>query len=101
MSLESIVSVVATDSFLWARQLPDLEPDRWLVFCCPPYRFYRERIDDMLNLIHAVVSCAAAGSIVVVESDQGLDRGRLPQPEAWDVRSYPPASIAIYRATIA
>jgi len=33
----------------------------------------------------------------VVEADGRFDTGRLPEAEAWDVRSYPPAVVAVYR----
>ncbi len=97
LSIEGQATVIAADTFIWARQLPDLGPTPWLVLCSPPYSFYEERIEDMIGLIRTFLDRAPAGSILVVEADHRLDVGRLPRPESWDVRSYPPAVIAIHR----
>jgi 16S rRNA (guanine966-N2)-methyltransferase len=69
----------------------------WLVFCSPPYEFYVGRLDEMLALLGTILAAAPAGSVLVVEADERFDFGRLPMPEAWDVRSYPPAYVGILR----
>jgi 16S rRNA (guanine(966)-N(2))-methyltransferase RsmD len=86
--------VVAADAFIWARRLPDGAPP-WVVFCSPPYDFYVERAEEMLQLIDRIVRSAPPESAVVVESDERFDVGRLPAADCWDVRCYRPASIAI------
>ena len=89
--------VVTTDAFDWVRRMPDLGPAAWLVFCSPPYDFYVERLDEMLDLIGRLVAGAPGGSILVVEADQRFDFGRLPTPQDWNVRRYLPAFIGILR----
>ncbi len=69
----------------------------WLVFFSPPYAFYIERQAEMLALIGGLVERAPAGSVFVVESDARFDNDLLPGELAWDVRSYPPAVVAIGR----
>ena len=99
LSVDEAAHVVTTDAFDWVRRMPDLGPAAWLVFCCPPYDFYVERVDEMLKLIERLVAGAPGGSILVVEADQRFDFGRLPSPQDWDVRRYLPAFIGILRLT--
>ena len=94
---EETVQVVTANVFRWAVQRPDLGAAPWVVFCSPPYDFYTERTDDMLALIGSLLRAAPAETIFAVESDRRLDFGRLPDADAWDVRSYPPAMVGIYR----
>jgi 16S rRNA (guanine966-N2)-methyltransferase len=97
LGLTQEVEVVPADTFIWARkQLP--AGDRpWLVFCSPPYAFYIDRQDDMLGLIQRFTNQAAAGSILVVEADERFNFLELPQADDWNVRSYPPAVVGLYR----
>ncbi len=97
LSIEAKTTVIAADTFIWAQQLPDLGPAPWLVLCSPPYSFYEERFSDMLGLIQTFLDRSPPDSILVVESDHRLDVECLPQPELWDIRSYPPAVIAVYQ----
>ncbi len=86
---------------------PDLHPSLtphpsplslpWLVFCSPPYAFYVERQEEMLELIGGLLQAAPAESIFVVEADDRFDFQTLPEPSAWNVRSYPPAVVGIRR----
>jgi 16S rRNA (guanine966-N2)-methyltransferase len=78
---------------------PDLPTcdNPWVVFCSPPYDFYVERIGEILELIAGLTEAAPAGSVFVVEADARFDFGRLLDPQAWDVRSYPPAVVGIFR----
>ena len=83
--------------FLWTPG-PTLDQSLpWLVFCSPPYAFYVERQAEMLALIGGLVERSPAGSVFVVESDARFDNGLLPAALEWDVRSYPPAVVAIGR----
>jgi hypothetical protein len=75
----------------------DSSPRPWLVFCSPPYAFYVERNEDMLELLGGLLRAAPAESIFVVEADDRFDFQTLPEPTTWDVRSYPPAVVGIRR----
>ena len=84
---------------------PTAQPQPWLVFCSPPYAFYHERQQEMLDLIHRIKTAAPPGSILVIETDDKFDIEILrthsaadPQPGTWDIRAYPPAVIAIWRS---
>ena len=125
LGVQSITDLRTTSAFLWARrdmtmaagsargiaesdtapgshQLPGTIP--WLVFCSPPYGFYVDRQDDMLELITAVAGRAPAGSLAVVEADERFDFSLLPggpvgekRTDRWQVRSYPPAVVGVWR----
>jgi 16S rRNA (guanine966-N2)-methyltransferase len=101
LAVEAETAVIAADTFIWARQQPELGSDPWLVLCSPPYRFYQERFDDMLELIQTFFDRSPRESILVVESDDRLDVRLLPEYESWDVRDYPPARIALHRNSVA
>lgn len=78
---------------LWQHRMGEIP---WLVFSSPPYAFYEERRDQMLQLLGGLLEAAPEASIFVVESDKRFDFRLLPDPESWDVRSYPPTVIGIY-----
>jgi 16S rRNA (guanine966-N2)-methyltransferase len=71
----------------------------WAVFSSPPYDFYVERADEMLDLLTGLIQAAPAESVFVVEADGRFEFGRLPEGPQWDVRSYPPAVVGIFRKT--
>jgi 16S rRNA (guanine966-N2)-methyltransferase len=77
--------------------LPTVFDKPWAVFCSPPYDFYVERVDEMLELIAGLIQAAPGGSIFVVEADARFDFARLGDPQTWNVRSYPPAVVGIFR----
>ena len=100
------VTVRITSAFLWSkRDLPSASPTAppaelpWLVFCSPPYAFFVERVDEMLELIQRIGEHAPPASTLVIESDQRFDFQRLigDNNSAWDVREYPPAVVGIWR----
>lgn len=100
-------TLVITSAFLWVKRdlakLQSLMPGvPWLVFCSPPYDFFVDRRSEMLELIECLQTRAVAGSVIVVEADDRFDMASLPDSSAadfrWDVRSYPPAVIGIWRA---
>jgi 16S rRNA (guanine966-N2)-methyltransferase len=89
--------VFAANTFLWFARHPDLGPDPWVLFCSPPYDFYVERPSEMLQLIGQTMRDSPSGSLLVVEADERFDFAQLPSPEEWDIRTYPPAVVGIYR----
>jgi 16S rRNA (guanine966-N2)-methyltransferase len=109
LAVDDRATLVVTSAFLWGkRDLPALASateDPWLVFCSPPYAFYNERQDEMLDLIRRVQELAPADSILVVEAEEpfNFDVIRNAQSTAgnagdWDVRAYHPAVVGIWQA---
>lgn len=121
LGAQRLVQVVTADAFHWFRAIQagrsplprsrpgdttqecdlargpgPLGPEPWLVFCSPPYDLFVERAERMLELIAGLVHAAPADSVLVVESDRRFEFCRLPNPEQWDVRAYPPAIVGIY-----
>lgn len=109
LGVEGQSELLMTSAFLWGkRDLPQPESLPrdlpWLVFCSPPYAFFVEREDEMLGLITAILEHCPAGSILLVEADERFDFERLPggtrqekRGPGWDVRTYPPAVVGVWR----
>ncbi len=84
---------------LLAKELP------WIVFISPPYAFFIDREEQMLDLISAIMEHSPAGSLIVVEADERFDFSKLPgdhkqhrRDDGWDVREYPPAVVGVWRS---
>ncbi len=92
---ESQCTVITADAFRWVAENPQVGSEPWLVFCCPPYDFFVERREDMLELIERMWKACPVGSAIVVESDDRFDHALLPDPEEWDSRRYAPAVVGI------
>jgi 16S rRNA (guanine966-N2)-methyltransferase len=87
--------IIGADVFRWSLQQANLPVTPWLVFCCPPYRLFTERRDDLTAMLHRLLQWAPPESTLVVESDQSFDTGQLPQADHWRIRDYAPARIAL------
>jgi 16S rRNA (guanine966-N2)-methyltransferase len=125
LGLVDRTELLTTSAFLWGkRDLPKWKEESgkakvggsspfpfphspltpWLVFCSPPYAFYHERHFEMLELIVAILEHMPPESIMVVEADEAFDFNVLPgdvaenrRDEGWQIRSYPPAVVGIWR----
>jgi len=93
------VEVIQSDTFFWVNEFLQSGFDQtpWAVFCCPPYAFYLERQEQMLKMLENLFNAAPPGSLFAVESDVRFSMKKLPQAEAWKVRQYSPAQIAVWR----
>jgi 16S rRNA (guanine966-N2)-methyltransferase len=128
LGVENETTLLVTSAFLWAKRdlakgeggrgkgregmgpSPSPHPPSalaWLVFCSPPYAFFVERQAEMLELIGAVMQHAPVESIVVVEADERFDFSLLPTAAGddalsndWDVRTYPPAVVGVWRKRV-
>ncbi len=97
LGVEPQTEIVTGNVFIWAKRRGDLGNAAWLVFCSPPYDFYVSRSGEMLELLGGLIQAAPEKSIFIVEADDRFDFALLPDSEAWDIRSYPPAVIGVYR----
>lgn len=89
--------IVAADAFWWAKMTTHNLTLPWTVFCSPPYRFYHDQTEQILELIRWFTRHAPPGSNFVVESDTEFNPALLPQAERWTVRDHPPARLAVCR----
>jgi len=96
LGVQDRTELIPGNVFLTALWQHRLSTTPWLVFSSPPYAFYEERRDQMLQLLGGLLEAAPDASLFVVESDDRFDFGLLPDRDSWDVRSYPPAVIGIY-----
>jgi 16S rRNA (guanine966-N2)-methyltransferase len=99
LGVGDLCTVVPGNVFLWFRRCPELGSAPWIVFCSPPYDLYVERCEEMLTLIGGLMDAAPPGSALMVEADARFDFGLLPAPDAWDVRTYPPAVVGMHWVT--
>ena len=96
LGVENRTELFVTSAFVWAKRDLLLPIDPWLVFCSPPYRYYTDREADMLGIIERLMQKAPPASTLVVEASAHAALERLPTPNEWDVRTYPPATLAIW-----
>lgn len=108
--------LLVTSAFVWGTR--DLEKGAWasgdpsspqatlpwLMFVSPPYAFFVERQEEMLTLIGSLLQKAPAGSMMLIEADERFDFKLLPghvkehrSEEGWDVRTYNPAVVGVWR----
>jgi 16S rRNA (guanine966-N2)-methyltransferase len=92
-------AVVFGDALGWSAAYRSPDGTSLTVFCSPPYDFYVERRQQMLELVARWGAISPVGSQIVVEADERFDFGGLIEPDKWDVRSYPPAVVGIYERT--
>lgn len=98
LGCSDLAEVVASDTFFWAQtSLPAGGEVPWLVLCSPPWSLFAERGEDLVALVERCISAAPAGSVIVVEADTDFDSARLPRPDQWRVRDYPPARLCTLR----
>jgi 16S rRNA (guanine966-N2)-methyltransferase len=73
---------------------------RWLVFCSPPYDFYKSQLAEMTGMLTTLYTAAPVNSAFVVEAETSFDFDLLQFPDAdARFRAYPPAKIGVYRKT--
>lgn len=99
LGAEDRATVVGGDTFYWAKKALPTGAEPLLVFVSPPYEFYQSRQAEMLQLIGDLLERSPAGSTFVVEADERFDMRLLPQADQWQVRTYPPAVVALCRKT--
>lgn len=96
------IDLITTDVFFFGRitdniksRIPTDLP--WLVFCSPPYDFYIDREEEMMQLIRNFRQCAPKNSLFVIEADARFNFDLLEvliSPKKR--RSYPPAEVALF-----
>jgi len=101
-------TVIGGDAFEHAESLLKGIDDAVVAFISPPWDYFSERAEPLQRLVNSVFAhderrqteiASEAGpecDIVAVESEVGRDISWLPHYEAWDVRTYAPAALAIY-----
>ncbi|QDU93564.1 RsmD family RNA methyltransferase [Lignipirellula cremea] len=89
--------VIRNDAFYWTKHELDMPPEPWAIFCSPPYSLYVSQLESMVALLTGLLEVAPPDSLCVVEADERFDMTLLPHPEEWNIRTYRPAEVALYR----
>ena len=97
LGVEDRAELVVASAFAWFDRGPDLPATAWLVFCAPPYAFYVDRHDQMIALVAHLIDAAPPASLLVVEADRRFSCPDLPQPDAWDVRTYAATTLGVFQ----
>ena len=79
--------IARADVYRWIeRWAPPAEPV--IVFLSPPFADYGRRLDEMLTLAGELQAKVHPGSVVVLQSERGVDLSGLPDRANWEERSY-------------
>jgi 16S rRNA (guanine966-N2)-methyltransferase len=79
--------IARADVYRWIeRWAPPAEPV--VVFLSPPFADYGRRLDEMLKLMGEIQTKVHPGSVVVLQSERGVDLNGLPDRAHWEERSY-------------
>lgn len=79
--------LIRTDAYRWAGQWQPLqEPVN--VFISPPFADFEHRQAELLTLIAIVKQKAAAGSVIVVQTERKLGQKPWPELADWEERRY-------------
>ena len=95
LGLEANTQVIGADVFRWSQDASNLPDAPWLIFCCPPYRLFEDRQEDLISMLERLLEWAQPDSSLVVESDRNFDQALLPDPDRWRTRDYAPARVAV------
>ncbi len=90
-------TILPANTLLFSKRWPQFPDIAWVVFCSPPYDFYIEHADEMHSLVNGLIDRAPPASVVCVEADERFNFAQLPHADEWDVRTYPPAVVGIWR----
>ena len=96
LDLNDVCELCCANVFLWSRKgIASLPNKRWLIFCCPPYSFFTEKLDELIELLHGLAKSAPPGSLLVVEAEVPFDFADLKLTGEWKTRTYRPAEVGI------
>jgi 16S rRNA (guanine966-N2)-methyltransferase len=82
------VQVLRADVYRWAERWIPPTKDAVNVFLSPPFPDLNEKPDAFLALVRTLVEKAPDDSVVTIQAEEGFPAGKLPDPDAWDVRTY-------------
>lgn len=100
LQMQDRVRIVAGDAFHWGKRPEELIPAEarefpWVIFCCPPYAYFTERLPAIRELLEVLREKAPVGSQLVVEAEEPFDFETLWEGN-WRVRNYMPAIVGIH-----
>ncbi len=90
------VQVLKADVYRWAERWvpPGQEPVN--LFLSPPFLDLSEKADEFLGVVRLLLDKAPDGSVLSIQAEDRFPVQRLPDPAAWDVRTYGRNMLLIY-----
>jgi 16S rRNA (guanine(966)-N(2))-methyltransferase RsmD len=85
--LTGSAELLRTDAYHWAAHwTAPAEPVN--IFISPPFADFEHRLDNLLTLVGELQRKVAPGSVLVLQSERGVELGELPLAEQWELRRY-------------
>src|SRR4051794_12863467 len=90
------VQVLRADVYRWAERWipPGKEPVN--LFLSPPFPDLTQKADDFLSLVRTLLDKAPDASVLTIQAEDDFPADKLPDPGAWDVRTYGRNMLLIY-----
>jgi 16S rRNA (guanine966-N2)-methyltransferase len=82
------VQVLKADVYRWAERWIPVGTDPVNLFLSPPFPDLSQRADEFLSLVRTLLGKAPDESVLAIQAEDGFPLGQLPDPAAWDVRTY-------------
>lgn len=82
------VQVLRADVYRWAERWipPGKEPVN--LFLSPPFPDLSQKADEFLTLMNTLLEKAPDESVLTIQAEEGFPLDKLPNRDAWDIRSY-------------
>jgi 16S rRNA (guanine966-N2)-methyltransferase len=87
LGVSNQTTVIGTDLFQWFRKSAPPTERAGLIFLDPPYRFLRERQDDLMELSKAMTQHLSPNGTIIFRHD-AADEMQFPSLRATDTRTY-------------
>ena len=101
LKLESQIDVQNIDTLRWLRSIgantKNWPKIPWVIYCCPPYRLWKEESQRLLAGVAELYAAAPPSSWLVCETEQDFDMAKELPGIDWDIRKYNPAYVAVAR----
>ncbi len=82
------VQVLKADVYRWAERWIPPGKDAVNLFLSPPFPDLSEKAEEFLKLMTTLLEKAPDESVLTIQAEDGFPLDKLPDREAWDIRSY-------------
>ncbi|MBA4188421.1 MAG: hypothetical protein C0467_10490 [Planctomycetaceae bacterium] len=82
------VQVLKADVYRWAERWIPPGKDAVNLFLSPPFPDLSAKADEFLKLMNTLLEKAPDESVLTIQAEDGFPLDKLPDREAWDIRSY-------------
>jgi 16S rRNA (guanine966-N2)-methyltransferase len=85
--VEEQTRIARSDVYRWSERW-ETPAEPVTVFLSPPFADFERRLDELLGLVALLQQKLHLGSVLVLQSETGVDLAGLPDHGRWDVRRY-------------